>query len=460
MEISSEALQQYEYALRKGKKTLFHARMHKEDPYLKSLDSIADANKLNSIDLGQIEVPSHLIVGTKTQARATSFSSDFMPLLNDKSEFAAKWINVCRYHLSDTGINEAPTAYEYLGRFYIEEGNKRVSVLKSYGAPFITLEVRRLMPEKTDDPEISLYYEFLEFYKLSKLYSLQFSKPGYYKRFLKYVHMEEDHEWTRRERIVAVGYFERLSAELDKKGVHTHHPDCLVALLEMYTYEFLVGMSDKELDKIISEHKVRLSHGKGFYNIECISDDEDQLLYSSNVRHILKDTDFIISAGDLKKEYLEYIVTLTDKPLFYIHGNHDGLFIENPPEGCICIDDDLVTYDGIRIMGLGGSCRYSNDYYQYTELQMKQRIRKLKHKIRKAGGVDIIVTHAPIKGYGELDDYAHQGFECFRKLLEDEKPKFWFYGHVHTNYEPFLQRVHAHKNTMIINVSGRYRVKY
>jgi hypothetical protein len=83
-----------------------------------------------------------------TRARAVSFSADFMPLLNERSEFAAKWRNVCEYHLSDTGITEAPKAYEYLGKFYIIEGNKRVSVLKSYGAVFIALDVIRLLPEK------------------------------------------------------------------------------------------------------------------------------------------------------------------------------------------------------------------------------------------------------------------------------------------------------------------------
>lgn len=460
MEISNESFMQYQYALKKGKREVFHAHLHKEEPYLIALDEIVDVAKLSSISLGQIEVPAELIVGTRTKGRALSFTKSFMPLLNEKSEFAAKWINVCRYHLSDAGINDAPTAYEYLGKFYIEEGNKRVSVLKSYGAPFITLEVKRLTPLDTQNKEFRLYNEFLEFYQLSKLYSLQFSKPGYYKKLLKYLHMEEDHVWDRKERITLVGFYERLSAELKKKGVRTNHADCLVALLEMYTYEFLVQMSDKEMDKIISQHKTRLSYGKGFYNITCISDDEDQLLYSSNVKNILKDTDFIISAGDLKKEYLEYIVTMTNKPLFYIPGNHDNKYLENPPEGCICIDDDLITYEGIRILGLGGSIRYSGDHYQYTEIQMKRRIKKLRYKILKAGGVDIIVTHAPIKGYGDLADYAHQGFECFLKLLEDEKPKFWFYGHVHSSYDPLIQRVHAYKNTMIVNVSGRYNAKY
>ncbi|MBQ6559457.1 MAG: metallophosphoesterase [Erysipelotrichaceae bacterium] len=456
----NEAYSQYLYARKIAKKTVFHDRLNKKDPYLKVLDDIVDDKTCKPIRLGHIDAPAQLIVGTKTQGRSLSFSSDFMPLLGEKSEFAAKWINVCKYHLSDEGINELPTAYEYLGKFYIAEGNKRVSVLKSYGAPFIPLDVIRLLPPKSERPSILLYYDFLEFYEHSKLYLLQFTKPEYYERLLRCLNMEKDHEWTRSERITLVGFYGRLENELDKKGIHENHADCLAALLEMYTYDYLVEMSDRQLDKVISENKLRLSHGKGFYNITCIADEEDMILYSGSVKNVLKDTDFIVSAGDLKKEYLEYIVTLTNKPLFYIHGNHDEKLLEDPPEGCICIDDDLIVYEGIRILGLGGSFLYNGEGIQFTEVQMERRIAKLKLKILKAKGVDIVVTHAPIKGYGELEDYAHQGFECFEKLLEELKPRFWFYGHVHSNYGFNIKRIHTLNKTMIVNVSGRYLARY
>ncbi len=460
MNHDNEAYSQYLYARKIARKTLFHDRLHKRDPYLKVLDDIVDDKTCKAVYLGHIDAPAELIVGTKTQGRSLSFSSNFMPLLGEKSEFAVKWINVCRYHLSDEGISELPTAYEYLGKFYVAEGNKRVSVLKSYGAPFIPLDVTRLLPPKSDRPSIRLYYDFLEFYEHSRIYSLQFTKPEYYERLLRCLEMEKDHEWTRSERITLVGFYGRLETELDKKGIHENHADCLAALLEMYTYDYLVGMSDRQLDKVISENKLRLSYGKGFYNITCIADEEDMVLYSGSVKNVLKDTDFLISAGDLKKEYLEYIVTLTNKPLFYIHGNHDKKLLEDPPEGCICIDDDLITYQGIRILGLGGSFLYNGEGIQFTEVQMERKIARLKLKILKAKGVDIVVTHAPIKGYGELEDYAHQGFECFNKLLEDLKPRFWFYGHVHTSYGSAIKRIHTRNKTMIVNVSGRYLARY
>ena len=460
MSYKSDYLDQYDYAHKKARKDYLISRIKRKNPYLVALDDIVDEHECTIKNLGEIDVPSELIVGTKTVGRRSSFSHNFMPLLSNKSEFAHKWMKVCEYHLSDSGIGEAPKAYEYLGRFYIEEGNKRVSVLKSYGAPFITLDVKRLVPKQSERKSIKLYYEFLDFYNVSKLYSLQFSKLGYYNKFLKYIGFEKDHDWTRNERIRLVGFYGRLCNELSKRDIKENQADCVVALLEMYTYDFLTQMSDKQLEKIINENKTRLRYGKGFYNIECIADEEDSQLYSDRAPSILKDTDFIISAGDLSPRYLEYLVTVSNKPLLYIHGNHDDEMLRNPPEGCICIDDDLYIFQGIRILGLGGSFRYSNGNFQYTEVQMERRIKKLKRKIRKAGGVDIVVSHAPIAGYGDLPDYAHQGFECFNKLLEELKPHYWFYGHVHLNYGQAMNRLHSYKKTMIVNVYDRYSVKY
>ncbi len=460
MNQGNEARQQYLYARKIARHTSGKRRLHGQDPFLKVLNNIVDISKCSAVSLGQIDAPAEMIVGTTNEGRAFSFSPDFMPLLNEKSEFAQKWIGVCRYHLSDSGINEAPTAYEYMGKFYIREGNKRVSVLKSYGAPYIPLEVTRLIPEKSDCYANQLYEEFLSFYERARLYSLQFSKLGYYDKLLRCLNYEKDHEWTRRERIDIIGFYERLKRELSRKGIRENHADCLLAMLEMYTYSYLIEMTDRQMDRMIIENRSRLSYGKGFYSITCISDEEDPLLYSDGIRHYLKDSDFIVSAGDLSAKYLEYIVTMTDKPLFYIHGNHDAALLDNPPEGCICIDDDLVTYQGIRILGLGGSYRYNSDVLQYTEVQMKSRIRRLRWKIAKAKGVDIVVTHAPIAGYGDLRDYAHQGFDCFRRLLDDLRPRFWFYGHIHKSYDPLSKKLYSYKNTLIVNVSGSYKARY
>lgn len=460
MEYASEALEQYHYALKMGKRNVRQRRRAGLNTHPAVLDEIVKDYTCSFERLGELEIPADLIVGTKTGARTLSFSADFMPLLKDRTEFAAKWREVCRYHLSDTGITDAPVAYEYLGKFYILEGNKRVSVLKSYGAVFITLDVIRLLPPKSKKTSIAAYYEFLNFYKLSRLYSLQFTKKQSYKKFQALLGFEPDHEWTRRERIEVVGLYGRIASQLKPFKIDTDPCDSMLNLLELYGYETLLNMSDSQLNKAIQSNKLRLSYNHGPYRIMCVADEEDLGLYSPFAKEELKDIDFIISCGDLKPEYLEFLVTMSNKPLFYIHGNHDNRYDTNPPLGCTCIDDDLIVYQGIRILGLGGSFRYSQDKYQYTELQMENRIRKLRRKIRKEGGVDIVVTHAPIRGYGDMADYAHRGFECFEKLLYDLHPRFWLYGHVHLRYDFRLERTSTYKETTIINCFDKYEITY
>lgn len=165
--------------------------------------------------------------------------------------------------------------------------------------------------------------------------------------------------------------------------------------------------------------------------------------------------DLIISCGDLNSAYLSFLVTVGKAPVLYVHGNHDARYEFRPPEGCDCIEDTVVNINGVRILGLGGSPVYTGGPHQYSERQMARRIRKLWWKLRRAGGVDIVVTHAPAKGYGDADDYAHRGFECLLKLVDRWQPKYLVHGHVHMNYKQG-PRVRRRGDTTIINAYERY----
>lgn len=451
----------YEECYRKAKKHSFKNKWNHKDPYLLALDEIVNVDSLSKVNLGEIDVPTDLIVGTKTAARKTSFSYDFLPLLSSSSEFAYKWMEVCKYHLSDAGINSCPKVYEYMGKFYVEEGNKRVSVLKSYGTVFITCNVTRILPKENDSKEYKLYEEFLDYYKLSGLYSIQFEKLGYYSKLQKLMEFDADHIWDRQERIRLVGFYGRLVSSLKKKGINVYYPDSLVVMMEIYGYKYLHDMSDKELSKAIDSSERNIIADKAHFNILCVADEEDNSLWNGYDCKTLKDYDFIISSGDLKSEYLEYLVTMSNRPLFYVHGNHDEEYDTKPPEGCECIDDRIVTYKGLRILGLGGSYKYKDGAkYMYSEKEMRRRIRRLRWKIRKAGGIDIIVSHAPIKGFGDMNDYAHQGFECFKDLIDKYSPKYFLYGHVHLRYNPKDTGYRKMNSTQIINVSNKRRIVY
>ena len=190
--------------------------------------------------------------------------------------------------------------------------------------------------------------------------------------------------------------------------------------------------------------------------ILLVSDREEPYLWDYYRPGRLSSYDLILSAGDLKAAYLEFLVTMANKPLVYVRGNHDGLYESHPPEGCDCAEDTLLTVKGLRILGLGGSGWYSGDKNQYTERQMQRRIRRLKRRIKKAGGVDIILSHAPVRGYGDDDTPAHRGFEAFLPLIDELQPRYFVHGHVHLNYGNGTERVYTRGNTTIVNAFGRY----
>ncbi|MBA9086195.1 Icc-related predicted phosphoesterase [Fontibacillus solani] len=192
--------------------------------------------------------------------------------------------------------------------------------------------------------------------------------------------------------------------------------------------------------------------------ILVVSDEESKYIWDHFEPEKFKDINLVISCGDLKAEYLSFLVTMINAPLFYVHGNHDTEYKSIPPEGCECIEDKIITYQGFRIMGLGGSHRYNRGEYQYTERQMRWRIAKMKPKLWLSKGIDILVTHAPAYKIGDGEDVCHRGFECFIELMNKYNPKFLLHGHQHLNYGR-NERINQYKNTNVINAYGYYIIE-
>ena len=190
--------------------------------------------------------------------------------------------------------------------------------------------------------------------------------------------------------------------------------------------------------------------------ILAIADEECAALWDHYVPGRLKDYDLILSSGDLKASYLSFLVTMARCPVLYVHGNHDTTYDTKPPEGCDCIDDQLVVYKGLRILGLGGCRKYRPGNFQYTESQMRRRILRLKRQIRQAGGVDVVVTHAPPMGVGDAEDPAHQGFAAFLELIDSYHPQYLLHGHVHMRYGQNIPRHNEYHGTQVINVCERF----
>ena len=193
--------------------------------------------------------------------------------------------------------------------------------------------------------------------------------------------------------------------------------------------------------------------------ILAVADEESKYLYDYYRPGKLDGFDLIIACGDLKAKYLSFLVTMAKCPVVYVHGNHDTDYENNPPEGCDCIDGHIITYNGVRILGLGGCRRYHPGAHQYTDREMRLRIAKLRWKLWRMGGVDIVVTHAAPKGLGDAEDPAHWGFECFRTLLEKYRPAFFVHGHVHMSYGHNIPREIDYNGTRIINAYERYTIE-
>lgn len=188
--------------------------------------------------------------------------------------------------------------------------------------------------------------------------------------------------------------------------------------------------------------------------ILAVSDEPAPYFYDYYVPGRLDEFDLILACGDLKRNYLEFLVTMAHCPVLYVCGNHDDALDRNPPEGCICVEDQVYEIGGVRILGLGGSRRYREGSHMFTERQMRRRVRKLRFRLWRSKGFDILLTHAPALGFHDLDTVPHRGFACFLELMDKYKPKYFIHGHVHRNYGMDIPQRDQWGETVVINASG------
>ena len=251
------AVDEYDLALRAGQKEAKELTAAGKNPNPAVLDEILPEGTPDTAqEVGLLDIPAHRIVGVKSAGRITAFTASFKPLLDRNSEFAFKWISLCDAHLGDTGIRDPIECYEYLGNFYVQEGNKRVSVLRHFGAPRIPGNVRRIVPPMSDDPRIKAYYEFLDFFKGARLYEVQFRRPGDYGKLLTALGKQMGEPWSEEERRTFRAYFQYFRdafAKQDLRGRDVLPEEALLLWLELYPYADLGRLSTGELRKSLSE---------------------------------------------------------------------------------------------------------------------------------------------------------------------------------------------------------------
>ena len=193
--------------------------------------------------------------------------------------------------------------------------------------------------------------------------------------------------------------------------------------------------------------------------ILILSDVESKYLWDYFEKEKLEGIDLILSCGDLKPQYLSFLASFTKAPVLYVRGNHDDCYEIDPPDGCICIEDSICNFNGLRIMGLGGSIKYNNGKNQYTQNQMKKRVKRMWFKLMRNHGFDILLTHATAAGFHEGDDRAHKGFDIFSELIDRYHPKFFIHGHVHKDYSRNFVRQDQIGDTTVINGYERFTLE-
>ena len=234
------SIESYKEALKSGQRAYRHDIFHGRYPYLPALDDfISQLDIVTELSLGLAEIPLEKVVGTRTAGRKESFASNFMPLLDSESEFALKWSNLYD-SLQDSGLRDPVKAYEYMDRYYILEGNKRVSVMKFLGAVSIPATVVRMVPRPNDSRENRLYYEYMHFYTLSQINYLEFSQPGSYRKLQAALGKGPDESWTDDEKLAFHSFYIRFEDAYRKKAgskLPMSVSDALLVYLAVYPYE-------------------------------------------------------------------------------------------------------------------------------------------------------------------------------------------------------------------------------
>lgn len=190
-----------------------------------------------------------------------------------------------------------------------------------------------------------------------------------------------------------------------------------------------------------------------------LSDIESAYLWDYFEKEKLEGIDLILSCGDLKPQYLSFLASFSRAPVLYVRGNHDDCYDQTPPEGCICIEDKIYVHKGVRIMGMGGSVRYNNGKNQYTQSQMRQRVKRMWFQLKRNRGIDIFLTHAPAAGINDGEDHVHKGFEAFVEVLDAYEPQYFVHGHIHQNYQSRFVREYQYHNTTVVNGYERYIIE-
>ncbi len=248
--------EEYRKALKLGKKDYQTRLLRGEKPILQVLDDILpNRSSYSESSIGLVQIPIDQIAGTKTVARSSSFAGNFMPILREDTEFAAKWESLLDSHVEE-GIREPIKAYEYMNKFYVVEGNKRVSVMKYTGAVSILGTVIRVIPKPTQEKENKMYYEFLDFYQLAPINYIRFTQEGGYAKLQEAVGKGPSEVWTDEELLDFSSVYSRFVSEYRAKGgdkLNITPGDAFLSFITLYGYDAIEEKTTSEMQALVTK---------------------------------------------------------------------------------------------------------------------------------------------------------------------------------------------------------------
>lgn len=322
------ALYDYIGALKLGRRQYQAALMKGEYPYLPVLDEIlANTDIVSEVSLGLLDVPLEKIVGTKTQGRTQAFANNFMPLLGEKTEFGAKWAYLYDHQIEE-GIHDPIIAYEFMNRYYVQEGNKRVSVLKYVHAYSITASVIRLIPKRTDDHDTKLYYEFLDFYQVSFNCDVWFSHEGSYPKLLAVMGKKPDEVWDEDTRMyfkAAYDLFSKVFQGFRTDEMEMTASDAFLIYAEIFGYDMVKTRTEDQMKKDLVKIKDELTLTAGGSRIELVEQPQEVETAAGKLINWLK------PAGVIEPEMLKiaFIHSKGKETSSWVYGHELGrLYLE------------------------------------------------------------------------------------------------------------------------------------
>ena len=248
--MSDLAAEQYKKARKAGIKAFREAGGKGRYPYLTALDEILLHTKTaGREEVGVFEIPLSRVTGTKTAARSESFAWNFMPLLQEKTEFSGKWERLYEAQMEE-GIREPVKVYEYMHHFYVREGNKRVSVMKYVGAVKITADITRIFPKRDGKKASEAFYQYAAFNGVTGLFDLIFSEPAAYRKLASWFGENLAERWPEDKIMELRAAFGRFCSCYEKKAGPdslTEESDAFFVYLEVFGYQGLLTDSDHQL---------------------------------------------------------------------------------------------------------------------------------------------------------------------------------------------------------------------